>query len=301
MSTHPTTAIQPFEPQNLDQAERLATTLAKSALLPDGLKGRPSDVLVTIITGHELGLSPMQAVRGLHVIKGKAVMSADLAVALVKRHPDCVRFRLVHSDDKRAEYETERRNEGVTKMAFTIEQARQAGLGGDNWRKYPAAMLRARAASALARAVYPDLMLGVLEEGEEISDVSSTRPPPAAELNATPPPTPTAQRVDQGKPRRQAKAAKKEEPEDAQLVDEPPPPGDADAPPHDPETGEVTEPADDGAPPAQEQALIAIREAERLEDLQGAVRLIKQLGLEQDQAVRRAYQARQAELREASR
>jgi hypothetical protein len=52
-----------------------------------------------------------------------------------------------------------------------MEDARRANLvGRQNWKAHPAAMLRARCAAALARAVYPDLLLGVYEEseGEEI-------------------------------------------------------------------------------------------------------------------------------------
>jgi hypothetical protein len=179
-----TTALTPFVPQNLEQADKLSQQLAKSALLPDSLRNKPGDVLVVLMTGAELGLSPMQAIRGLHVIKGKAVMSADLQVALTKRHPDCVYFRLVQSTPAVATYETQRKGEPEpTSMSFTIQDATQANLtGGDNWRKYPAAMLRARCAAALARAVFPDLMLGAYEEDE----AKSFGYKPEQELNRPP-------------------------------------------------------------------------------------------------------------------
>ena len=162
------TAIMPFEPQTIDQAQSLAKTLAQSSLLPSDLRNKPADVLVQIITGHELGLGSMQSIRSIHIIQGKPTMSAELMVALVKRSPECVRFRLVESSPTVATYETERRNEGPTRISFTMEEAKTAGLvkDGSGWKKYPAAMLRARAASALCRAVYPDLLLGIYEESE---------------------------------------------------------------------------------------------------------------------------------------
>lgn len=177
--------MTPFAPQGLEQAMKLAETLAKSNLLPGPLRGKPSDVLVTLITGHELGLSPMQAVRGLHVIDGKAVMSADLTVALVlKRRDVCEWFRLTESTDKRATYQTKRVHSEPVTISWTIEQASAAGLAGrDNWKKHTAAMLRARAASALARAVYPDLVLGVYDpdEAEEFTPAPRVvAPPPQA-------------------------------------------------------------------------------------------------------------------------
>jgi hypothetical protein len=128
---HKEEAITPFAPQGLEQAMRLAEVLSKSGLLPDALRGKPADVLVTLITGHELGLSPMQSVRGLHVVQGKAVMSADLTVGLVLRRRDvCEFFRLVKSDDKIAEYQTKRVGSEPVTMAYTIAQASTAGLTG---------------------------------------------------------------------------------------------------------------------------------------------------------------------------
>ena len=179
----------PYTPSNMAEAEQLSIRLAQSALLPDGLRGKPGDVLVTLITGHELGLSPMQAIRGLHVVRGRAVMSADLAVALTKRHPSCRYFRVVSTDDKAATYETLREGDPEpTRMTFTAEQAKQAGLGGDNWRKYPAAMLRARCSLALARAVYSDIMLGVYDPDE--LGVPAPAPTPMMEERTVAPPPP---------------------------------------------------------------------------------------------------------------
>lgn len=169
MEKKPTTAITPFEPQSIEEADKLSKLLAGSALLPDALRGKPGDVLVALITGRELGLSPMQSIRGMHVIKGKAVMSADLMVALVQKHRDtCEWFRMVESTDTKAVYETKRHGHPEpVRLTWTLEQAKNAGLlTNDNWKKHPAAMLRARCSSALARAVYPDLMMGVYDPDE---------------------------------------------------------------------------------------------------------------------------------------
>lgn len=221
-------ALVPFVPSDIGQAADLADRLAKSSLLPEALRNRPADVLVMIITGVELGLSPMQSIRGLHVIKGKAVMSADLQVALVKKHRDCGYFRLVESNDTRAIYETERKGEAKTTMAFTIEQAQRAGLlGNDNWKKYPAAMLRARCSSALARAVYPDLTLGVYEEDEAATFGGHPigMPPPERELNAAPDAPATGRRMADVKAQLAAREVRIEEKKPAPVTasGEPPP------------------------------------------------------------------------------
>jgi hypothetical protein len=176
-----TTAIAvqtPFAPQGIEQAMSLATTLAKSSLLPEALRNKPADVLVVLITGHELGLSPMQAVRGLYVVNGKAVMSADMMVALVLQHRAvCEYFRLEQSSDQSATYITKRAGSEPVKLTWTMAQASAAGLSGKGtWKAHPAAMLRARCASALARAVYPDLVLGVYNDDEAQDFVPAARP-----------------------------------------------------------------------------------------------------------------------------
>jgi hypothetical protein len=89
---------------------------------------------------------------------------------------------LVESTHDTATYRTHRvgEPEPVT-ISFTAAQAKAAGLSGkDTWQKHPDAMLRARAASSLARAVYPDLILGIYteDEAEEI---------PFEPVNVTPP------------------------------------------------------------------------------------------------------------------
>jgi hypothetical protein len=167
-----TTEMTTFDPRSIEEATALSKTLAQSALIPEALRKKPEDVFVTILTGRELGLSPMQSLRGMYVVNGKAVMSADLMVALVLSHRDvCDHFDLIESTDKIATYEAQRVGRQPVRMGFSIEQASLAGLSGKGtWKAYPAAMLRARAAAALARAVFPDLVAGVYEsgEGEEI-------------------------------------------------------------------------------------------------------------------------------------
>jgi hypothetical protein len=176
------TAISPFTPQSLEQADRLADKLAKSGLMPEALRGKPGDVLVMLITGHELGLSPMQAIRGLAVIKGKAVLSADMMGALVQSRRDVCEYLIpVESTDQKATYETKRvGHPQPVRMSWTIDQAKQAGLvvAGGTWTKHPAAMLRARCQSALVRAVYQDLLLGVYD-ADEAREFETARPTPA--------------------------------------------------------------------------------------------------------------------------
>lgn len=169
-------------PKSISEAKDLAKDLALSRLLPEALQKSPVDVFAVIATGAELGLAPMQSLRGITIIKGKPTLSADLMGALVRSSPQCEYLKLDESTAKVARYSTKRRGDpSPTLMSWTIEEAQQAGLaGGDNWRKYPAAMLRARCLSALCRAVYSDLLLGVYDPDELATPEERDVTPPKA-------------------------------------------------------------------------------------------------------------------------
>lgn len=157
-----------FEPRDIDEGYNMAKLLVASGLMPKGVT-RPEAAFAIIAAGRELGLTAMQSIRSIHIIEGKPTLSADLVAALCKSRSDvCLYFRLVESTDKVARYETHRRGEPEpTPMAWTWDDATRAGVAGkDNWKKYPAAMLRARCITALARAVYPDLAMGVYDPDE---------------------------------------------------------------------------------------------------------------------------------------
>lgn len=172
-------------PRTLPELSEFAQRLSASKLLPPDLRSQ-ADIAVTLLQGMELGLRPMQALRSIHIVKGKPVLSADLIVALVMRSPHCQYFRLVSSDTKAACYETQRQgNPEPVRLSFTIEDAKRAGLDKrDTWKAHPAAMLRARAKAHLAREVYPDIAMGLYETGER-EHLEPTQEYQATELRTT--------------------------------------------------------------------------------------------------------------------
>lgn len=183
-------AITILTPKTLAEAKELSAMLAGARTIPEALQKSPADVLAIVMAGAELGLAPMQAIRALVLIKGKPTLSADAMGALVKSRRDVCQYLVVkHSDGQRATYETQRIGDpSPTVMGFGIEEARAAGLNGDNWKRFPAAMLRARALSAICRAVYPDLLLGVYdpdELAEAPRDVTPPRPTPPNVVDST--------------------------------------------------------------------------------------------------------------------
>jgi hypothetical protein len=170
-------ALARFQPQNFDDLKDFATIVVKSGLC--GVSN-PADALVMMMTGAELGLSVMQSLRSIHVVKGRPVLSADLMGAVVRRSPVCEYLRVVEMTPERCTIETKRTDDPEpTTMTWAAEDAKRAGLWGKgNWRTYPQAMLKARALSQIARAVYPDALMGVYVEGELDDTPAPAEPSP---------------------------------------------------------------------------------------------------------------------------
>lgn len=152
---------------------------------------------VVIMAGLELGLTPMQALLGIHLVEGKPVIAADTLVAIVRRSRVCKSWRTVESTARVCTIETLRAgDESPVMRTWTIDDAKAAGLTGKPiWQKYPRAMLRHRCATDLAREVYPDVVLGMYDPEELDADDLVTEPAPeivvAAAVSDERPRTPT--------------------------------------------------------------------------------------------------------------
>ena len=64
-------ARRPIDITTIDDAERLARIAVSSGLT--ALR-RPEEAAVILLTGRELGLAPMQSLRGIHVVQGRPVL-----------------------------------------------------------------------------------------------------------------------------------------------------------------------------------------------------------------------------------
>lgn len=164
---------------DLDQIERLARLFLASGLT--ALK-RWEEAAVILLLGQELGLPPLQALRGVHVVSGRPVLSADLLVAIARRSGLCESWVVVESTDERCTIETRRKGEATPRRrTWAAADAKRAGIAGrGTWAAYPAQMLRHRCAADLAREVYPDVCLGLYTAdelgGEEPAQVSVSTP-----------------------------------------------------------------------------------------------------------------------------
>lgn len=149
---------------NYAYAEQWSHAFVSSGLFPNVHK--QSVGIVKIAAGMELGVGPFAAMNNIDIIKGKCVMNANLQRALVQAHPRFA-YRILEWTEERCVMEWYEDDEIVGQSSFSIGEADRAGLRGDNWRKYPKAMLLARATSQGTRAFTPAILGGnVYAEGE---------------------------------------------------------------------------------------------------------------------------------------
>jgi RecT family len=152
----------------LPSAETLTTMLTmsdalhKSGLLPAHIK-TPQAAFAVIQKGLELGIPPMYAMSNIAVIQGKPTANAELMLALIYRDHGDGAILFKETDATKCIIAYKRRAWSEYKLyPFTIQDARTAKLlSNQTWEKYPAAMLRARCISAVARLAFPDSIAGM--------------------------------------------------------------------------------------------------------------------------------------------
>jgi hypothetical protein len=176
------TRRNPYQPEGPTQAFKMAQFLSDSSMVPRGTK--VADVLLLMMEAYDRGLSVPFVLRNFDFYDGSWNPRAQALHAMALAHPRCMYFRLIESTDEVATYETRREgDEDPTRISFTIAQAKAANLlGKKNWKHYPAAMLRARASAALARAVYPDAVGGLYTPEEKGSGLDTSAPPVDGEV-----------------------------------------------------------------------------------------------------------------------
>jgi len=204
------TDLVPHQPSGaLSERMEFARALSTASLLPRAYQQNPGNVLLAMELGDALGIRPIQAINAVHVIEGKPSASADLIASLVRKAGHKLR---ISGDDKTATAQIIRADdpEFTYEATWTMDRARAAGLAGKGvWKSYPAAMLKARAITEVARMGASDALYGVVYtpeelgaettgDGEPITHISQVRKSTgSAALRAavTPSPAPTYDRA----------------------------------------------------------------------------------------------------------
>lgn len=172
-----TTDIEVHRP-TYGELETLSTRIARTAVAPPHLRGKPDEVFAVMALAAEVGLPPVQSLSLIDFLNGRAVLNAQgkRAIILGAGHQVWTEER---TPERAVVCGRRAGDERVHTATYTIEMARTANLTGkDNWKKHPAEMLVARATSVLAREAFADVIMGQAYEVDELDEG-----PPDSPLN----------------------------------------------------------------------------------------------------------------------
>ena len=158
--------------ERFEGAYKLAHTLAASGMFPDAKTAERA--CVKVMAGMEMGIAPMAAMTGIHVIETGGRVSvtagANLMAQCVKEHP-YYDYKINEFTKQRCEIEffgriADRDSEFVSIgiSDFDMDDAKAANVSmkdGSNWRKVPRNMLFARAMSNGFKWYCPDAIGGL--------------------------------------------------------------------------------------------------------------------------------------------
>lgn len=188
----------------------LSDMLAKSDIVPKDMVGKPANVLLALMFGNELGVTPAQALQNVMIVNGRPALWGDLVMGLVENSnlQEWWKDEYSEADGGMVKFTTKRKGRDPVVRTFSMADARVAKLADKDgpWKQYPKRMLFHRARSWALRDAYPDVLKGVryYEEekdfidttatrdagGEKVYEVPKERPQgsPAAAAPSTPPP-----------------------------------------------------------------------------------------------------------------
>lgn len=147
-----------YNTDRLSNVQRLGNILAASGYFSDVKDA--AQAAVKVMAGEELGIAPVASVMGIHIIKGKVTLSANLIAAQVRRHGYDYRHTQFDAQGCSLQF-FGKKGELLGDSSFTESDAKAAGVYSDMYKKFPRNMYFSRAMSNGARWYCPEVMSGL--------------------------------------------------------------------------------------------------------------------------------------------
>lgn len=178
-----------FRPRNMSEALKFCEFISRTDFVPSNFRGKSADIFCALQYGAELGMGPMQSLRCIAVVNGRASMWGDMMLGKVQGSPVYEWHDESESNDKQGVCAVKRKGGKVHRVVFTVEDAKRAGLWGKSgpWTQHPNRMLKLRARAFALRDQFADV-LGGIPMAEEAMDMPPEQP--AGSVTVIPPETP---------------------------------------------------------------------------------------------------------------
>lgn len=171
--------------RNFELAQRNATALAASSLVPQSFQKNVPNVLIAMDMANRLKCSPMLVMQNMHVIHGRPAFSASFLIATLNAggewHP--LRYEERGTDPHRKDYAmravARHKESGDIYTGPWVDWKMIDGEGwskkqGSKWLTMPGVMFRYRAAALFVRLNSPETAMGIYTV-EEVVDIGETR------------------------------------------------------------------------------------------------------------------------------
>lgn len=166
-----------FVPTTLEEAWKLSGALAASGMTPKAYGQDQNKIMVGIMAGAEVGLTPFAALQSIAVIGNNPSLWGDGALALVQASGFLTDME--ETDDGQIATCRLNRVGRATPIVrtFSMEDAKKAGLAGKSgpWSQYPARMRQMRARAFALRDGFSDVLKGlhIAEEARDYQPMGS--------------------------------------------------------------------------------------------------------------------------------
>lgn len=157
--------------RDLAIVEKLSAFAKLAQAMPQHANKKPGEILMVLMKGRDMGLSPIESLEGLYLVNGRPTLSADARNRMIRKHGH--RVEIVEWTSKVCRLRGIRKGETKgEEVSYGIEEAALAGLTGkDNWKKHAKEMLFARCISLLQRVHFPDVLTSVVYDPDEAEQI----------------------------------------------------------------------------------------------------------------------------------
>jgi len=169
-------------------AQRVATALSKSTLIPKDYQNNLPNCLVALNMAQRLKAEPLMVMQNLYVVHGRPAWSSQFLIATANKCGKFSPLRYKFTGEKGKDtygcicYATCLEDgEVLESTEITIAMAQAEGWynkTGSKWQTMPEQMLRYRSAAFFVRAYAPEISLGIAtdDEARDIIDGEVIRP-----------------------------------------------------------------------------------------------------------------------------
>lgn len=180
-----------FSQSTFEHAQRVATMLSKSELIPKEYQGKVQNIMIALELANRNGASPIMVMQNLYIVHGKPGWSSQFIIASIN---SCGRFESLRYDVGEGKCTAWTTDKGVKlpENIRTLAEAKGAGVAilegievnmsmaksegwldkaGSKWKTIPELMLRYRAATFFGRLYCPEILMG-MQTFEEVIDIT---------------------------------------------------------------------------------------------------------------------------------